>query len=185
MKLTPLPFTVWAITQLGRPGSKGTRRGLRQSGSTSWPSISRTAQPKARHFVGQAAPDRARPSTAPEALDLVVVDDRDEVVEPVMRANSAASHVEPSSHSPSLSSGEDAVRAAVSLRRPTPCRRRSTARGPRRRWRPRRPAHSVCVTWPAQARAILIEARRATPAGRSRSRPGPRRGRRRRGPCSG
>ena len=71
--------------QVGRPRLDG--HGVEErpvDRAMSWPSISRTAQPKARHLSANGSRSRTS-STLPEALDLVVVDDGDEVVEPVVR----------------------------------------------------------------------------------------------------
>ena len=68
-------------------------------------------------------------------------------------ANSTASHVEPSSHSPSLSSTHRPKCLAVGLCGQAPCRSRPAIHGPANRWRPRRLA-PVTVTWPGQRRSV-------------------------------
>ena len=55
MKLTPLPLTVWAITQVGLPAWCGTVARAASMAATSWPSISLAAQPNDDHLAAKGS----------------------------------------------------------------------------------------------------------------------------------
>ena len=91
MNETPRPLMVLAITATGGRRPDGLREERPRSGAMSWPSISMTRQPNAVHFADKLARDlRRQPVVGRVALpavllQLVVVDDRNEVVESVAR----------------------------------------------------------------------------------------------------
>ena len=84
MNDTPLPLVVWAMRQVGLPEIRASEHKARsQAASWSWPSTSTTVPAEApplvgERFEGQGLGDRG------QALNFVVVDDGDQVVEPVV-----------------------------------------------------------------------------------------------------
>ena len=109
-----------------------------ESAAMSWPSISATAQPKARHLAASGS-SRMMASLRVVALQLVVVDQGAEIVELVMRARTSRL---PTLRLPAIRRRPAACRPAPAFSAasgPSPCRARRKCPGPASRcwFRPR------------------------------------------------
>ena len=100
MKETPLPLVVLAMTQLGLPGSKGRAANVSSRAAWSWPSVSRTAQPKARNLSGSGSRPMVSSVRSPCCRRLRSTM-QTSLSSPKWPAAMAASHIEPSCSSPS------------------------------------------------------------------------------------
>ncbi len=114
MKLTPFPFTVWAIRQLGRSGSKGTPlRDVGQSGDVV--PVRFAHRPAERPPLVRERLQVQNVLHVSEALYFIVIDDHDKIVKPVLGREQNGLPVRAFVAFAVAQDGENAVRKSVPL----------------------------------------------------------------------
>ena len=96
----PLPRTVRAMTAVGRPGTRGSSAKACSSAGKLWPSATTTAKPNARSFSSSGSSGSSS-SVATLAWNPLRSTTTTRLSRRCAEATSAASHIEPSSSSPS------------------------------------------------------------------------------------